>query len=75
MASTRSVAPPCLGPDRAATAAWTQEYDLHWHVVDACCLLGLGGIFLAMTARGLRSAALIPEGDPRLGESLAFENY
>ncbi len=54
---------------------WQQVYGMHFHVIDACCVLGLAGIFLAMTARGLRGVSLIPMGDPRLEESLAFENY
>ncbi len=54
---------------------WQQVYGLHFHIVDACCLLGLGGIYVAMTARGLRGASLVPAGDPRLDESLAFENF
>ena len=54
---------------------WAAEYGLHWHMVDICCLLGLTGIFLGGLAWGLRRAPLVPEGDPRLGESLAFENY
>ncbi|MGA2618194.1 MAG: hypothetical protein ABSF26_11325 [Thermoguttaceae bacterium] len=37
-------------------------------------LLGLGGLFLANTARMLKAAALVPVEDPRLAESLAFEN-
>ena len=50
-------------------------YDLQWHVLDATCLFGIGGIFVAMTAFGMRNHPLVPERDPRLGESLAFENY
>ncbi len=37
-------------------------------------VLGLGGLFLANTARMLKAAALVPVEDPRLAESLAFEN-
>ncbi len=54
---------------------WRAKYDLHWHMVDATCVLGLIGLFVAGTAAALRRASLIPEGDPRLGESLAFENF
>jgi hypothetical protein len=43
-------------------------------LIDLTCLLGLGGLFVAGTAHRLRTCALIPVGDPRLGESLAFEN-
>jgi hypothetical protein len=37
-------------------------------------VVGLGGLYLLNTARLLRSAALVPLGDPRLDESLEFEN-
>ena len=37
-------------------------------------VVGMGGLYLANTARLLRGAALIPVEDPRLQESLAFEN-
>lgn len=57
------------------TGPWDAEYGLHWHVVDGCCLVGLSGIVLGMTALGIRSASLIPIRDPRLPESLAFENF
>lgn len=36
--------------------------------------VGMGGLYLANTARLLRGAALVPVQDPRLDESLAFEN-
>ncbi len=49
--------------------------DLSFTLTDITCFLGLGGIFAAETARRLRRCSLIPERDPRLGESLAFENY
>ncbi len=50
--------------------------DLGFHpsILDLTCLIGLGGIAIALTARRLRDCALIPTRDPRLGESLAFEN-
>ena len=34
----------------------------------------IGADFVAFTAQSLRSRALVPVGDPRLGEALAFEN-
>ena len=37
-------------------------------------VLWLGGLYLLNTARLLRKAALVPVQDPRLAESLAFEN-
>jgi hypothetical protein len=37
-------------------------------------VVGMGGLYLASTARLLRGAALVAVRDPRLPESLAFEN-
>jgi len=45
-----------------------------WHLLDITCLVGLVGLLAAGTFRRLGSVALIPEQDPRLHESLAFEN-
>ncbi|MGE3163811.1 MAG: quinol:cytochrome C oxidoreductase [Planctomycetota bacterium] len=39
------------------------------------CFVGVGGVFLAFTGFNLRKCSLVAERDPRLGESLAFENY
>ena len=36
--------------------------------------IGIGGVFLAATATALSRCSLIPERDPRIHESLAFEN-
>ena len=36
--------------------------------------LGMGGLLLANTARLLRAGPMVPVADPRLSESLAFEN-
>ncbi|MCB9728660.1 MAG: hypothetical protein H6744_16585 [Deltaproteobacteria bacterium] len=43
-------------------------------VLDLTTFIGIGGIFLAVYAWRMRSKALVPVGDPRLAESLAFEN-
>jgi hypothetical protein len=56
-------------------STYAETYDLHWSMVDPLCALGLLGLAVAGTAAGLRGVSLIPEGDPRLSESLAFENY
>ncbi|MFO0875410.1 MAG: hypothetical protein U0575_15775 [Phycisphaerales bacterium] len=37
-------------------------------------LLGMIGLFVAATVQSLRSRSLVPTHDPRLAESLAFEN-
>ncbi len=43
-------------------------------LIDLACLVGVGGLFIAMTAKVARGNALVPLKDPRLGESLQFEN-
>lgn len=61
--------------------------DLYWIVMpslspdavplgpmDVALFLGIGGIWTAAAARRLSRHALVPVRDPRLGESLQFEN-
>jgi hypothetical protein len=61
--------------------------DLYWQVMptlhpeglspsllDVAALLAVGGCFVAAASWLLRRHALVPVGDPRLAESLAFEN-
>ena len=38
-------------------------------------LVGVGGLWVWSVARSMGAASLIPERDPRLSESLAFENF
>jgi len=49
--------------------------SLGFGVVDLTAFVGIGGLFVAQLASRLRECPLIPEKDPRLGESIAFENY
>ncbi len=44
------------------------------HLLDLTCLVGMLGVFIAITALRLRKCALMPMQDPRLSESLSFEN-
>jgi hypothetical protein len=44
------------------------------HLVDLTLLVGLGSFLLAGAAFAVRGRSLVPERDPRLEESLAFEN-
>ena len=46
----------------------------HGDVLDVTCLIGVVGLFVAVFARRLTAHKLVPVGDPRLAESLAFEN-
>ena len=61
--------------------------DLYWLVmpslgaktlplglIDGCLLVGIGGIYLAGLVRLAADCSLVPRKDPRLDESLAFEN-
>ncbi len=43
-------------------------------VVDVLCLVGVVGLFFGFAARRARRVNLIPTGDPRLADSLAFQN-
>ena len=42
---------------------------------DVTALLGIGGVFLATFGYFLKRNKVIAINDPRLGESLAHENY
>jgi hypothetical protein len=61
--------------------------DLYWQVMptlhpegirvstlDVAAFLAVGGCFVSATSWLMRRQALVPLGDPRLAESLAFEN-
>ena len=74
----------------AAVAAWVlvmHWFDLYWvvipevtplravpHVLDLTTLLGLGGVVVAVAVHQMRRHSVVPERDPRLQESLMFEN-
>ncbi len=45
-----------------------------YSLLDGAALLGVGGAFLAALGRLMQGAPLIPVRDPRLPESLSFEN-
>lgn len=62
--------------------------DLYWLVmpgleteclllgpIDAACLVGVGGLYLAGLLWKAGKVSLVPRGDPRLKESLAFRNF
>ena len=52
-----------------------QAHGFHPSVVDLLAFVGVGGFFLAYLGRNLTSAPSVPVRDPRLPESLAFENF
>jgi hypothetical protein len=78
------------GATLAAGGAWLLAMhfvDLYWQVMptlhpegfrpsllDVAALLAVGGCFVAAASWLLRRHALVPLRDPRLPESLAFEN-
>ena len=63
-----------IGTLRDAAAAGTLETGFHPHFIDLTAVLGMFGLFVAGTAFQLRQCSLVPVQDPRLEESLAFEN-
>jgi hypothetical protein len=78
------------GTTLAVGGAWILAMhfvDLYWQVMptlhpeglrpsalDVAALVAIGGCFVAAASWLMRRQALIPLGDPRLAESLAFEN-
>ncbi len=62
-------------------------FDLYWvvmpefapggpapHLIDLACFLGVGGLYVAGLARLATGRSLVPTKDPRLEDSLCFEN-
>jgi hypothetical protein len=45
-----------------------------WHILDLTCLVGMLALLVAAAAYRMRNVSLVPLRDPRLHESLAFEN-
>jgi len=56
---------------------YTATYHAHFgvHIADLLLLVGLGGLVLAVFTWRLTSKPLVALKDPRLEESLEFENY
>jgi len=57
-----------------AVVAGEVDVNFHPHLMDLACLLGVFGLVTAATIRRMATCAVIPTADPRLPESLAFEN-
>ena len=47
---------------------------IHFGIADVLCAVGLLSLFAAATLYRLSGTALVPRKDPRLSESMAFEN-
>ncbi|HSR69570.1 MAG TPA: hypothetical protein VLU25_16670 [Acidobacteriota bacterium] len=52
----------------------TQAMGFHPHLLDLTCLLGVAGVFLGTLGYLMKSPKLVPVRDPRLAESLSYEN-
>ena len=52
----------------------TSPDRIPWGLVDLGLFVGMGGLFFAFVFQRMSRHALIPVGDPRLPESLQFEN-
>ena len=52
---------------------WHSELN-HFGLFDVLTLVGIGGLFFGFASLLLKRKSLIPQKDPRLAESLAFEN-
>ena len=52
----------------------TIDHAPHPSLVDLGAFLGVGGLWLAYVAHNARKNLLVPIQDPRLPESLAFED-
>jgi hypothetical protein len=50
------------------------DVGYHPRLLDLTCFVGLSSLYAAMTIRRLGQCRAIPVGDPRLAESLTFEN-
>ncbi|NUN14643.1 MAG: hypothetical protein HUU55_13515 [Myxococcales bacterium] len=51
------------------------KHGVHFSVIDVTAFVGVGGVFLASFAYLTKRHATVPLGDPRLPESVAFENF
>jgi hypothetical protein len=49
--------------------------DTHFSVLDLLTFLGVGGVTLGILFTAMKRRPLIPRQDPRLAESVAFENF
>lgn len=50
------------------------HHGVHPSIVDVLNVVGIGGVLFGCAFWAMKGAALVPPKDPRLGESLAFQN-
>jgi len=71
--------------DRHNVHALRPEFNAFYHqirfpfeplnlLITALCFIGIGGLFICFTLYSLKGKPLVPTQDPRLKESLAYEN-
>jgi hypothetical protein len=53
----------------------TLHHEVHFSALDVTCLIGIGGLFVGAMGLSMRRGALVPLRDPRLDDSLGFENF
>ena len=53
----------------------THQEDFSPGLLDLAALMAVGGVFVAVLGWRMKRQALIPVKDPRLIESLTFENF
>ena len=63
------------GSHHTVKAAKAIHFEVSHLLPLVCCLVGMGGLFIAGVALRAKQSALIPRKDPRLAESLAHENF
>ena len=66
---------PVLVNHHAKAEGSAEPLHMHLGALDALTLIGIGGVFLAVFGWALKRKALVPVNDPRLQESLEFENF
>jgi hypothetical protein len=60
--------------DEVRAAVTSADINYGWHILDFMCVISLMALLVAGTAWKLSRCSLVPVQDPRLPESLAFEN-
>ncbi len=68
------VLPMFKAAGHGAAAAGEAHHSLPLHWMDFACLLGVGGVYLAMVFRLMTQHALVPVNDPRLPRSKQHSN-
>ena len=58
-----------------ALPGWIAPFHVWTILIDLAALLGMGGLLAAVLVRLMAPHSLRPTGDPRLPESLAFQNF